>query len=192
MSRLSRRSFQSRILAAFAVAGSLPLLPGCATNRAPDAEAGAGPMPALAADDRQLATQAAGGGLYEVEAGRLAEARASRPEVRSFGQMLVEQHLAANAELASLLQARGMAPPTTVPPRFVARLAAMGRLSGPDFDLDFVRTAGLEDHEAQIALFESGAREAHDPALRAWFGNTLPVLRNHLAAAQSLAGAMVG
>jgi putative membrane protein len=49
---------------------------------------------------------------------------------------------------------------------------------------------GIEDHQSDIALFERASRELRDPELRTWASRTLPALRSHLDAAQSLGSAM--
>ncbi|PZU42091.1 MAG: DUF4142 domain-containing protein, partial [Acidovorax sp.] len=65
--------------------------------------------------DREFLTQAAAGGLYEVQAGKLAQNRATANEVKSFGAMLVKDHTAANDELRALAARKGVALPTTLP-----------------------------------------------------------------------------
>lgn len=176
----------SLIRALSAACAAVVLATGCAST-APGTPAGPAMAARLSADDRVFALQAAGGGLYEVEAGRLAVARGSRPEVRGFGQMLVDHHAASNAELAALLQSRGIAPPPALPPQFAAKLSRLSAATGPAFDHHFVRTAGIGDHRLQIALFENAARDVRDPQLRAWFAKALPALRSHLSGAQALA-----
>lgn len=163
---------------------------GCASTNAGTAGASTGAR--LSTDDRVYAMRAAGGGMYEVEAGRLAAARATNPEVRTFGQMLVDHHSASNAELVSLLQARGLTPPPALPPAMTAKMARLAALSGAAFDQEFMRNAGVADHRAQIELFMRASRDATDPTLKAWFAKTLPSLQMHLQAAQGVAGRIAG
>lgn len=141
----------------------------------------------LGDDDQVFAMQAAYGGRFEVDAGALATTRAASAEVRAFGQLLVDHHQAANAELAALLQARGLQPPLAPSAGMAARMARLAPLSGAAFDREFIRTAGIAAHQQQIALFLHAGRDVADPALRAWFIATLPTLRAHLEAAQGLA-----
>jgi putative membrane protein len=144
----------------------------------------------LAADDRVFAMRAAGAGLYEVAAGRLGALRGTQPEVRNFGQLIADHHGGAAAELAALLQARGLQPPGTLPAHLDVRLSRIANATPQRFDSHFVRWAGLEDHWQQIALHEHAARDVQDGALRDWFARQLPMLRSHLAAAQSLAAVL--
>ncbi|HZY20422.1 MAG TPA: DUF4142 domain-containing protein [Ramlibacter sp.] len=182
--------FIVRAVLAAAVAGGVATLSGCAGMS--HTTAGASAATRLSAEDHVFAMQAAGGGQYEVLAGQLAIQRAANADVRGFGQMLVDHHTAANAELASLLQARGLVPPSSLPSQYAAKLARLNAAPAAAFDAQFVRTAGLEDHQVQIGLFEQASREVRDPALKAWFVRTLPTLRSHLQAAQVLAGSLAG
>lgn len=146
----------------------------------------------LPAADVAFVTSAAGGGMYEVEAGRLGAARAANGEVKSFAQMLVEHHTHSNNELMALVRAKGMAPPTTIPADLRAKLNQLSGMNGAAFDREFIRNAGVQDHQMQIAMFEQASRTATDPDLKAFIAKTLPVLRQHLQAAQALAGRMAG
>src|SRR5206468_1822242 len=47
-------------------------------------------------------TDAAEGGMTEVELGKLAQQKSKNPDVKKFGQMLVEDHSKANAEVKAL------------------------------------------------------------------------------------------
>src|SRR6185369_3563928 len=62
---------------------------------------------AVSKKDQEFFTKAAGGGMFEVEVGKLAESKASDPQVKSFGSMLVKDHGAANEELKALASRKG-------------------------------------------------------------------------------------
>jgi putative membrane protein len=167
-----------------AATGSAPSAP---TAGAPSAAAGP-----LAAMDREFATMAAGNGLYEVEVSRLAQSRATDPQVRNFAQMLVQHHTQANSELMTLLRGKGFTPPTAMPPDKQAKIQRLSQLSGAEFDRQYIQVTGIQDHQADVALFERASREAADPQLKGWAAKTLLVLRQHLQAAQGIAGRMAG
>jgi putative membrane protein len=172
------------------------LAAGC-SSRVPQAarSADAPVAPAAAAStlspaDRELVQQMAHGGLHEVEAGRLALQRAASGAVRSYAQMLVNHHTAANKELALLLQAKQLPVPARQPADKLARLKQLQQLSGAAFDREFIRVAGIEDHRANMAVFERAARDAADADVKAWAAKTLPTLRGHLQQAQALAATL--
>jgi putative membrane protein len=131
-------------------------------------------------------TAAAANGRYEVQASRLAMYRAASPQVRSYAQMLVDHHTLANSELMDLVRARGMRLPGVLPRDKRTKLDRLASASGSEFDRMYIRIVGIEDHQADIALFERANRELRDPELRAWAGKTLPVLHSHLESARSL------
>jgi putative membrane protein len=152
---------------------------------APMAMAGAG-----GTQDRQFVAMAAGNGMYEVRAAHLAMNRATSPQVQRFATMLVDHHTRANAELDALVRSRGGTPPDMLPRDKQAKLERLSSASPDGFDRMFVRVVGIEDHQADVALYERASRDVSDPQLQAFAGRTLPVLRSHLDAARSLDSSM--
>jgi putative membrane protein len=135
---------------------------------------------------------AAGAGMYEVEAARLALSRTSSPQVRSYAQMLLDQHTAANKELMALVSSKGHRVAPGLPTELQQKISDLSRMNGADFDRDFVKMTGVQDHTATIAEFEKARASVGDRDLRAFIDKSLPVLRTHLQQAQDLAGRMAG
>ncbi len=134
--------------------------------------------------DHEFLSKAAVGGLYEVEAGRLAEQKGSSEPVKSYGAMLVKDHGAANEELKGLAARKGVTLPAAVPADKQARL---DKISGAkNFDREFVKQVGLADHKTDIALFEKASKDADDAEVKAFATKTLPVLKAHREHAQGL------
>ena len=157
------------------------------------APAAAAPSAArLSAADMSFVTTAAGNGLYEIQVAQLAMTRGSNGQVRSYAQMLVNHHTMSSNELKTILAAKGVTPPATLPPDKQAKMAQLSRLNGQDFDREFMRIAGVQDHSTAVTLFEQASRTLVDADLRAFAARTLPVLRQHLQSAQSIAGGMAG
>jgi putative membrane protein len=175
-----------RGIACAAVVLATVLTAGCADTPPPPPVPGAASQFTTA--EREFVLHAAVDGVYEVQAAQLAVSRAVAPRVRSLADMLATQHLQKNGELTVLMQAKGMTVPPNLPADKLAKLQQLGALpAGPAFDVEFVRMVGVQDHLADIALYERASADAVDPDLRAWIGRTLPMLHAHLAAAQSLA-----
>ena len=171
------------------------LAAGCAPLRGPAAPA----QPAvvvgsrLSDAERSFMARAAAGGLYAAEVSRLAASRATSPRVRSYAQMLARHHAQANQELAALMRAKGLQPPSGLAADKATKLHRLSALRpSADFDLGYVRVVGVEDHMASIALFEQARRDARDRDLTAWIDRILPVLRADLNAAQRLNVAPAG
>ena len=63
------------------------------------------PSAPLPSADRKFLTEAAQGGLAEIELGKLAVEKASNPDVKAFGHHMMEDHGKANEELGKLVTA---------------------------------------------------------------------------------------
>lgn len=190
------QSTRERLLLSLALAAALGAA-GCATHRWAEppntSVVGAAKAPGqLETVDLAFATTAAFNGLYEVEISKLAASRATNAQVRNYAQMLVSHHSAANNELMALLRSKASPVPTGLAPDKQARIAQLAALSGAEFDRQFIRMVGIQDHQSDISVFEQAGRTAADRDLRAWANKTLPTLRQHLQQAQGIAGTMAG
>ena len=134
--------------------------------------------------DQEFMTKAAAGGLYEVQAGNLAQEKGRTPTVKAFGEMLVKDHSAANDELKSLASAKGVTLPTALPADKKKRLDKIAQAK--DFDKEFVDEVGLDDHKKDIQLFEKASKSADDADVKAFATKTLPTLKAHREHAQGL------
>ncbi|MEO5671119.1 MAG: DUF4142 domain-containing protein [Ramlibacter sp.] len=181
-----------------ALATAAALSTGCATI---DNIAGARPRPVavvvaparLNPAEQAFVAAAMARNAYEIEVSRLASERATNPRVRTYAQQLVNTQSSANNELTRIMSARGIAPAkglTADKASKLRRLASLPRSAA--FDEGYVRVVGIEDHTANIALFEKARREAADRDLLAWIDRSLDAMRRQLGVAQSLAGMIAG
>jgi putative membrane protein len=134
--------------------------------------------------DQEFMNKAAAGGLYEVQAGNLAQEKARTPSVKSFGAMLTKDHTAANEELKALASSKGVTLPTAVPADKTKRLDKIAKAK--DFDKEFVNEVGVDDHQHDIKLFEKASNDADDAQLKAFAAKTLPTLKAHREHAEGL------
>jgi putative membrane protein len=140
----------------------------------------------VARGDRKFIENAANSGMFEVQIAQLAASKASDANVKSFAGMLVDQHTAANNELVKIANARGVELPAA-PKRSLRRdIEKLGKKNGDEFDRDFVRKVGIKAHEKDIKMFEKASKDVKDAELKGFVDKTLPLLREHLAAAQKL------
>jgi putative membrane protein len=140
----------------------------------------------LASADRKFVLEAAGSGMFEVQAGQLAASKATDPQVKSFASMLVEHHSAANNELTQLANTKGVELPAAPPRAMRSEIDKLGKKTGQEFDRDFVRNVGIKAHQKDVKLFEKASKDLKDPQLKAFAAKTLPTLQQHLAQAQKL------
>ena len=134
--------------------------------------------------DQEFMTKAAAGGLYEVQAGTLAQDKGRSPSVKSFGAMLIKDHTTANEELKALASSKGVTLPTAVPADKKKRLDKIAQAK--DFDKEFVDEVGVDDHKHDIKLFEKASTDADDAQVKAFAAKTLPTLKAHREHAEGL------
>ncbi|MEP7213891.1 MAG: DUF4142 domain-containing protein [Acidobacteriota bacterium] len=134
-------------------------------------------------------TEAAIGGMSEVELGRLASTKGASAEVKKFGQMMVTDHSKANEELKALAAKKGVKLPTEPDSSHKSMIDEMKGKSGADFDEDYVE-AMVDDHEEDVAAFEKQAQNSADPDVKAFAAKTLPTLKKHLDAIKAIQSSM--
>lgn len=124
-------------------------------------------------------TNAAQGGLAEVEMGKLASTKATNPEVKKFAQKMVTDHTKANDELKTLAAKKNMLLPAEVSSGQKSMMDKLNGLSGADFDKAYI-DGQVSDHEATVKLFEDQAKDDSDAELKAFAAKTLPIIKGHL------------
>jgi putative membrane protein len=124
------------------------------------------------------------GNFAEVQMGQLAQQNGQSAEVKSYGQMLVTDHSAANEKAKALATQMGMTPPTEPNAKQKAMHDKMSKMTGADFDKAFAKEM-VADHKKDIAEYKKEAKKKNDPAAD-FANNTLPTLQKHLDAAQKL------
>jgi putative membrane protein len=167
-------------------AGNLNTLPPTAAGTAAASGVPGGTAQALDAGDRKFVTEAAAGGMFEVQVSKLAADKASDPAVKTFAAMLMTDHSNANDELKAFASAHNLTLPASLPKELQAQIDKLQKASGEDFDKQYAQTVGIKDHRQDIARFEKASGDAKNPELKAWVDKTLPTLKEHLAAAQKL------
>ncbi|KAF1050134.1 DUF4142 domain-containing protein [Xylophilus sp.] len=141
---------------------------------------------ALDKGDTKFVENAAKAGQYEVQAGQIAASKASDPAVKAFGETLVKDHTAANDELKQFAASKSVTLPTELTHHQRSEIDKLNKLSGPEFDREFIKQTGVKDHKDTIKDFEKAAKNAKDPDLKAWAAKTAPTLRAHEDQAKGL------
>jgi putative membrane protein len=134
----------------------------------------------LKRNDREFFEKAAKASMSEVEISRVAATRSSNPEVRSFAQMMIEDHQAASEELAALASAKGVSIPAKE-----ASPSKWEKHDAKDFDRDYINKM-VSDHEDVVKLFEKQAKDGNDADSVAFARKYLPKLQQHLQHASDL------
>lgn len=143
--------------------------------------------PATAATGRQYAALAGAGDLFEIEAARLAQQKAQRPDVREFAAALLADHQRSTAELTrAVAQAR---PPIRFAPSLSgeqqANLELLRRIGGAVFDAVWLRQQ-VTAHERALTLVTAYATSGESEPLRRHAAALAEPIRRHLARAREL------
>jgi putative membrane protein len=133
----------------------------------------------LASADTAFALKAAQGGLAEVRLGKLAAGKAASPDVKAFGQHMVDDHTKANEQLKSVAQEERMTLPADVNHEQQATYDQLSKLSGAEFDRAYVK-AMVSDHQEDVKDFTKEVKSGQDAKIKAFASQILPVLEQHL------------
>jgi putative membrane protein len=139
----------------------------------------------LSASDRKFVMEAAQGGMAEVEMGQLATEKASNPDVKKFGQRMVDDHTKANDQLKQVASQEGIQLPTSISAKDKMTKERLSKLSGADFDKAYMADM-VKDHTKDVADFQKESTSGKDPAVKDFATQTLPTLQSHLQAAQQV------
>ncbi len=139
----------------------------------------------LSKDDQEFATKAAQGNMAEVNGGTMTSQKGTSPDVKNFGNRMVNDHGKALDELKQLAQTKGITLPTDVNDEQKKEADKLSKLSGKDFDKEYTE-AMVEDHEKDAKEFDKASKNAQDPDLKAWAAKTLPVIQDHLKMAKDM------
>lgn len=133
----------------------------------------------------EFMTEAAIGGMAEVELGKLASTKAQNADVKKFAQMMVADHGKANTELKALATKKGVTLPTELDAKHKSTMTELQGLSGAAFDKAYI-AGQLADHEKTVKMFQAQAQNATDPDVKAFAAKTLPTLQEHLEMVRNL------
>jgi len=144
---------------------------------------------AVTAEDAKFATDAANGGLAEVALGKLAQTKATNPQVKSFADMMVTDHSKVNDELAAIAKAKNITLPAAPDADHQKKLDDLSKLSGKDFDKAYV-DAMVDGHKKTLDLMNMAAKDCKDSELKAFAVKTAPVVQTHLDAIKKIHDSM--
>jgi putative membrane protein len=146
------------------------------------------PVAAFAASnpDASFYKNAAEAGIFEVDAGHMAQEKGNNQQVKDFGSMMVKDHTAANDKLQSIGSSKNITLPTSAGVAEMATEAKLKLLSGDTFDKSYVKSQ-VTAHQKAIALFRKEATSGQDADAKAFASASLPMLHSHLKAATSIA-----
>jgi putative membrane protein len=129
-------------------------------------------------DDSKFATEAASGGMMEVEMGKMAAKEGMSADVKAFGEKMVADHTKPNDELKALAATKNITLPAGLSDDDQKMINKLSTMKGKDFDKKYVSMMA-DDHDKDVDHFEKAAKDCKDPDLKAWADKTLPTLKSH-------------
>jgi len=134
---------------------------------------------AVEPSDAEFATKAAVGGMAEVELGKLALSKSTNASIKSFAEMMVNDHGKANEELMAIAKMKNITLPTTVDEEHMKKMEDLKAKTGADFDKAYV-DAMVDGHESTLKLMQDEAKNSKDADLSAFAAKTGPTVESHL------------
>lgn len=131
-------------------------------------------------DAAEFMTKSYSASLMEIEAGKLAQQKATNPQVKEFAGMMVKDHTAASKEMRDLATSKNITLPDSMSSDHMDHVRELRDKTGADFDkayMDRMESA----HSDDVSRFEDVAEDDDydDAEIKAFANKTLPKLRQH-------------
>ena len=133
----------------------------------------------LAPADKDFILTAAQCGMTEVKLGELASQKGMRDDVKAFGQKMVKDHTAMNAELTTLAMQKGVTLPANLDAKHQEMVDKLMALTGEKFDEAYLADLH-KGHKKDAKDFKTEAEDTKDPDIKSFVGKYLPVVNEHL------------
>jgi putative membrane protein len=128
--------------------------------------------------DRAFVGKVSQGGLYEVEAGKVAAMRATMPAVKDFGVLDAHDHEGVNSELKRIAGMTGVTIKPGLNEEFTQRLAKLKAVPAGQFD-DYYVGDMKQIHNNDEGLFVQEAQEGSGP-YKQFAQSTAVLVKAHL------------
>ena len=134
--------------------------------------------------DRAFVAKVSQGGMFEVEAGKLAESKASAQDVKDFATMEVHDHTLVGDKLKALSAAAAIPIEPKLNAEFSTKLDRLRALAGPSFDQQYM-TDMADLHPKDGAAFLKESRDGGGDGFRAFGAETHKIVQRHIGAIQA-------
>lgn len=128
--------------------------------------------------------EASAKGLAEIETAKIALNKSDSASVKQFAQKMIDDHTAANKELATLARSKNLETADDVELMNKAKALILRQRDGESFDVAYANNQ-VSAHQQTIELFKKASR-SKDRDIKSYADKTLPKLENHLQMARDL------
>jgi putative membrane protein len=112
-------------------------------------------------DDKKFLTDASQGSYDEIQLGKLAQEKASNPDVKAFGQRMVTDHTKLNQKMKPYADEWGIAAPTGLSSDAQKEYDKLSGMSGADFDKEYISDM-VSDHSKDLDAFTKEVKDTKD------------------------------
>lgn len=140
------------------------------------------------ASTEAFVTNAAISDAYEIEAGKIAQAKGKNAAVKAFGKMMVAEHTRMSGEMAPLVAAAGKTLPPGLDERRKGMIDNLNAAAPADFDAVYLSQQEAAHTEA-LDLMNGYAKDGNDAGLKAAAAKAAPMVQAHLEKVKALRAA---
>ena len=135
--------------------------------------------------DKQFLTMAAQSDFNEINLSKLAETKATNPQVKAFAHKMVADHTALEAKMKPFATAWQLTPPTSFDADHQAEYDKLNGLSGSDFDKEYMN-AMVTDHHKALDAFTNEVNTTTDAKFKTAVMSGKSVVAAHTSMADDL------
>jgi putative membrane protein len=136
-------------------------------------------------DDASAMKQLAQANLSEISAGKAAVSKAQSPDVKQFGQKMIDDHSKMLEDLRTLAKKKNVALPQDADVKDMAQMKLMERKSGAEFDKAYMEHM-VKDHEKDMKDAQNIAAKAKDADFKAAVQKASGKIKEHYELAQRI------
>lgn len=139
------------------------------------------------AGNANFANEAAASDAFEIATSKLAATKASNAEVKKFAADMIKAHTDSTAKLkkAAASATPAVTPDPTLPADKQAKVDALGKLSGAEFDKAYAAEQ-VTAHTETLQKLQDYANNGDVAPLKSFATETVPVVQHHLEMANKL------
>jgi putative membrane protein len=143
--------------------------------------------PAVAPPSQDFVNKVAISDMFEIQSSQLALTKQADADTKPFAEKMVQDHQKTSSELKALVDGGKVKAtlPTALDAMHQKMLDDLRAKNGKEFDGSYDQVQ-LKAHQDAVALFEAYAKSGDNADLKAWAGQTLPHLKEHLNMAKKL------
>lgn len=134
-----------------------------------------------AMSDQDFLNTVAASDAFEIQAGKMAEQKATTKALKDIGKMMVDAHTQSTANLkkAAAKAQPALTPDATLSAAQQSDLDALGKASGADFDRLY-KDQQVAGHQKALAGLEAYQQAGATDPLKDFAKDTIPVVKSHL------------